>query len=136
MKYVLIITLEVCVDSSNCQIETNLQVYAVHDVKPWESRVVGRYLDVVAGWGRSLDAPLVGGNAGNAMAILLSPLDWYGFLGTLHGQRAADGRFRESVAARLRAVSTNRKMAQNCQFSCRCKNWNISAPAGSIFFKF
>ena len=102
---VLIITLEVCVDSlllkivaiqmSNWNQLTSLWSSCC---KPWESRVVGRSLDVVAGWGRSL--------GWLECWILLSPLDWYGFLGTLHGQRAADGRSK-SVATWLRAVSTN-----------------------------
>ena len=135
---VLIITLEVCVDSSNCQIETNLQVYAVHDVKPWESRVVGRYLDGVAGWGRSLDAFLVAGKLSDVFAgSSEGRSNFHGFLGTLHGQRAADGRLRCFPRVAVRS-GINQPKNSKCQifFFFSHKNCNISAPAGSIFFKF
>ena len=73
LKYVvLIITLEVCVDiyswrllQFKCKLKPTYKLMQFM-MQPWESRAVGRYLDVVAGWGRSLDAPLVGGNARNA----------------------------------------------------------------------
>ena len=62
-------------------------------MQPWESRAVGRYLDVVAGWGRSLDAFLVAGKLSDVFAgSSEGRSNFHGFLGTLHGQRAADGR--------------------------------------------
>ena len=50
--------------------ETNLQVYAVHDAKPWGSRAVDRCLDAVAPWEASLGMTAtleVPGMTGNAV---------------------------------------------------------------------